>query len=44
MKMIMALIVIRFIISLFEKNRTTKQAPHAKLNSDIEDPAAFRVR
>ena len=44
MKMIVAVMVARFIISLFEKDKTTKQVTDKKVNGNVEDPASFRVR
>ena len=44
MKMVVAVMVVRFIISLFEKDKTTKQVTDKNLGRNVQDPAAFRLR
>ena len=44
MKFIVAVMVTRFIISLFEKEKTTKQVTNKQVSGNVQDPAAFRIR
>ena len=49
MKLIVAVMVTRFIISLFEKEKTTKQVTNKQVTNkqvsgNVQDPAAFRIR
>ena len=44
MKMVIAVMVTRFIISLFEKDKTTKQVTKKNISGNVQDPAAFWLR
>ncbi len=44
MKLIVAVMITRMIVKIFDKNKTKKEVFDSKPNAVIEDPAAFRLR
>ena len=44
MKLVVAGLVTRMIIRIFDKNKTKKEVIETKINAAVKDPAAFNLR
>ena len=44
MKLVLAVVITRMIVKIFEKNKAKREVFQADANALIKDPAAFRVR
>jgi hypothetical protein len=44
MKLVVAVMITRMIIKIFDTNKTKKEVSQTKVNAAIKDPAAFNLR
>ncbi len=44
MKLVLAVMITRMIVKIFDKNKIKKEVFESKVNAVIKDPAAFNLR
>ena len=44
MKLVLAVMITRMIVKIFEKNKAKREVVQSNANTAIEDPAAFNLR